>query len=64
MKLNNRLMKQKATCLATVSKIGVLLFDECHRSQFGESFEKPEEEIQTYYQFGFTITLFSQKTRC
>lgn len=34
----------------------VLIFDECHRSQFGESKENIRKKFKKYYQFGFTGT--------
>ncbi|WP_404349554.1 type I restriction endonuclease subunit R [Sutcliffiella horikoshii] len=34
----------------------VLIFDECHRSQFGEAQKKIKKTFKHYYQFGFTGT--------
>ena len=34
----------------------VLIFDECHRSQFGESQKNIKKYFKKYYQFGFTGT--------
>ncbi|MQA49595.1 HsdR family type I site-specific deoxyribonuclease [Klebsiella pneumoniae] len=52
-KLNN-LMKGDAD-LAVYQKQVVFIFDECHRSQFGEA-QKTEEKFKRFYQFGFTGT--------
>jgi len=34
----------------------VLIFDECHRSQFGEAQKNIKKQFKYYYQFGFTGT--------
>ena len=34
----------------------VLIFDECHRSQFGEMHQKITKFFKKYYLFGFTGT--------
>lgn len=34
----------------------VLIYDECHRSQFGDSQKKIRSGFKNYYQFGFTGT--------
>lgn len=34
----------------------VLIFDECHRSQFGEAQKNIQRSFKNYYQFGFTGT--------
>ena len=34
----------------------VLIFDECHRSQFGEAQKNIRKTFKKYYQFGFTGT--------
>lgn len=38
------------------SKHCVLIFDECHRSQFGQAQKKLKRLFKKYYQFGFTGT--------
>ena len=38
------------------SKQVVIIFDECHRSQFGEMHEAVEKHFKQYYMFGFTGT--------
>lgn len=38
------------------SKHCVLIFDECHRSQFGEAQKNIKKLFKNYYQFGFTGT--------
>ena len=38
------------------SKECVLIFDECHRSQFGEAQKNIRKSFKNYYQFGFTGT--------
>ncbi len=39
----------------------VLIFDECHRSQFGKIQEQIKKKFKKYYQFGFTGTpIFSE----
>src|SRR5690606_33021135 len=53
-KLNN-LMKSESD-LAIYQKQVVFIFDECHRSQFGEAQENLKKKFRKYYQFGFTGT--------
>ena len=53
-KLNN-LMKSERN-LAVYTKQVVFIFDECHRSQFGEAQKNLQKKFKRYYQFGFTGT--------
>jgi len=53
-KLNN-LMKGEAN-LPIYTKQVVFIFDECHRSQFGEAQKNLQKKFKRYYQFGFTGT--------
>lgn len=53
-KLNN-LMKSEAS-LPVYNKQVVFIFDECHRSQFGEAQKNLKKKFKRYYQFGFTGT--------
>ncbi len=53
-KLNN-LMKSEND-LAIYSKQVVFIFDEAHRSQFGEAQKNLAKKFKKYYQFGFTGT--------
>lgn len=53
-KLNN-LMKSEND-LAIFNKQVVFIFDECHRSQFGEAQKNLAKKFKKYYQFGFTGT--------
>jgi len=53
-KLNN-LMKSE-TDLPIYQKQVVFIFDECHRSQFGEAQRQLKKKFKRYYQFGFTGT--------
>lgn len=53
-KLNN-LMKSEAD-LPIYKKQVVFIFDECHRSQFGEAQRNLTHKFKKYYQFGFTGT--------
>ncbi|MFV0388839.1 MAG: type I restriction endonuclease subunit R, EcoR124 family [Pyrinomonadaceae bacterium] len=53
-KLNN-LMKTESG-LAVYQKQVVFIFDECHRSQFGEAQKNLKKKFKKYYQFGFTGT--------
>ncbi len=53
-KLNN-LMKSE-TDLPIYQKQVVFIFDECHRSQFGEAQRQLKKKFKKYYQFGFTGT--------
>jgi len=53
-KLNN-LMKSEAE-LPIYNKQVVFIFDECHRSQFGEAQKNLKKKFKKFYQFGFTGT--------
>lgn len=53
-KLNN-LMKSEAA-LPVYEQQVVFIFDECHRSQFGEAQKNLHKKFKRYYQFGFTGT--------
>lgn len=53
-KLNN-LMKSEAS-LPVYNKQVVFIFDECHRSQFGEAQKNLQKKFKRFYQFGFTGT--------
>ena len=53
-KLNN-LMKSEDN-LSVYQKQVVFIFDECHRSQFGEAQKQLRKKFKKYYQFGFTGT--------
>ena len=53
-KLNN-LMKGESDLLI-YSKQVVFIFDECHRSQFGEAQKNLKKKFRKFYQFGFTGT--------
>jgi type I restriction enzyme R subunit len=53
-KLNN-LMKSEDD-LPVYNKQVVFIFDECHRSQFGEAQKNIKKKFKKYYQFGFTGT--------
>lgn len=53
-KLNN-LMKSEGD-LPIYGKQVVLIFDECHRSQFGEAQKNLKKKFKRFYQFGFTGT--------
>ena len=58
-KLNN-LMKSESD-LEVYNQQVVFIFDECHRSQFGEAQKNLKKKFKRYYQFGFTGTpIFSQ----
>lgn len=58
-KLNN-LMKSEPT-LPVYQQQVVFIFDECHRSQFGEAQKNLRKKFKKYYQFGFTGTpIFSE----
>ena len=60
-KLNNLLKKDEA--LAIYGKHVVFIFDECHRSQFGEAQNNLKKRFKKYYQFGFTGTpIFAENT--
>ena len=53
-KLNN-LMKSEVD-LPIYGKQVVFIFDECHRSQFGEAQKNLKKKFKRFYQFGFTGT--------
>lgn len=53
-KLNN-LMKSESD-LPIYQKQVVFIFDECHRSQFGEAQKNLRRKFKRFYQFGFTGT--------
>lgn len=53
-KLNN-LMKAEGD-LPVYGKQVVFIFDECHRSQFGEAQKNLKKKFKRFYQFGFTGT--------
>lgn len=53
-KLNN-LMKSEGD-LPIYGKQVVFIFDECHRSQFGEAQKNLKKRFKKFYQFGFTGT--------
>jgi len=53
-KLNNLMKSEKS--LAIYSKQVVFIFDEAHRSQFGEAQKNLAKKFKKYYQFGFTGT--------
>lgn len=58
-KLNN-LMKSEGD-LPIYNKQVVFIFDECHRSQFGEAQKNLRKKFKRFYQFGFTGTpIFAQ----
>ena len=58
-KLNN-LMKSEAN-LEVYGQQVVFIFDECHRSQFGEAQKNLQRKFKRFYQFGFTGTpIFSE----
>ena len=50
----NHLLKNES--LEIYKKPVVLIFDECHRSQFGEAQKNITKRFKHYYQFGFTGT--------
>jgi len=58
-KLNN-LMKSESE-LPVYDKQVVFIFDECHRSQFGEAQKNLKKKFKKYYQFGFTGTPISDQ---
>ena len=58
-KLNN-LMKSEDN-LSIYEKQVVFIFDECHRSQFGEAQKNLKKKFKKYYQFGFTGTPIFQE---
>lgn len=51
----NNLMKSEAE-LPIYNKQVVFIFDECHRSQFGEAQKNLKRKFKKFYQFGFTGT--------
>ena len=51
----NHLMKTESD-LAIYHKQVVFIFDECHRSQFGEAQKNLRKKFKKFYQFGFTGT--------
>ncbi|HHL4339222.1 TPA: HsdR family type I site-specific deoxyribonuclease [Escherichia coli] len=53
-KLNN-LMKAESDLPVYTQQV-VFIFDECHRSQFGEAQKNLKKKFKRYYQFGFTGT--------
>lgn len=53
-KLNNLMKSENG--LAIYNKQVVFIFDECHRSQFGEAQKNLKKKFKQYYQFGFTGT--------
>lgn len=53
-KLNNLIKSERD--LAIYNKQVVFIFDECHRSQFGEAQKNLTKKFKKYYQFGFTGT--------
>ncbi len=53
-KLNNLIKSESA--LPVYQQQVVFIFDECHRSQFGEAQKNLKKKFKKYYQFGFTGT--------
>ncbi|WP_146492134.1 HsdR family type I site-specific deoxyribonuclease [Vibrio sp. T20] len=53
-KLNNLIKSESG--LSIFNKQVVFIFDECHRSQFGEAQKNIKQKFKKYYQFGFTGT--------
>ncbi|HGY9584534.1 TPA: type I restriction endonuclease subunit R [Vibrio harveyi] len=53
-KLNNLIKSESA--LSVYQQQVVFIFDECHRSQFGEAQKNLKKKFKKYYQFGFTGT--------
>lgn len=53
-KLNNLMRSEND--LPIYTKQVVFIFDECHRSQFGEAQRNLKRKFKKYYQFGFTGT--------
>ncbi|MGE3551200.1 MAG: HsdR family type I site-specific deoxyribonuclease, partial [Geobacter sp.] len=53
-KLNNLIKSEND--LPIYGKQVVFIFDECHRSQFGEAQKNLQKKFKKYYQFGFTGT--------
>lgn len=58
-KLNNLIKSESG--LPVYNQQVVFIFDECHRSQFGEAQKNIRKRFKRFYQFGFTGTpIFSQ----
>ena len=53
-KLNNLIKSENS--LPVYNQQVVFIFDECHRSQFGEAQKNLQRKFKKYYQFGFTGT--------
>ncbi|UJF24068.1 type I restriction endonuclease subunit R [Suttonella sp. R2A3] len=53
-KLNNLMKSEKS--LPVYDQQVVFIFDECHRSQFGEAQKNLKQKFKQFYQFGFTGT--------
>ena len=53
-KLNNLMKSERG--LPVYDKHVVFIFDECHRSQFGEAQKNLKKKFKRFYQFGFTGT--------
>ncbi len=53
-KLNNLIKSEEG--LSVYNKQVVFIFDEAHRSQFGEAQKNIKKKFKNYYQFGFTGT--------
>ena len=53
-KLNNLIKSESG--MPIYQKQVVFIFDECHRSQFGEAQKNIKKKFKFYYQFGFTGT--------
>lgn len=53
-KLNNLIKSE--TDLEIYNQQVVFIFDECHRSQFGEAQKNLKKKVKKFYQFGFTGT--------
>jgi type I restriction enzyme R subunit len=53
-KLNNLIKSEEV--LSVYNKQVVFIFDEAHRSQFGEAQKNIKKKFKNYYQFGFTGT--------
>ena len=60
-KLNNLIKSE--TELPIYNKQVVFIFDEAHRSQFGEAQKNINKKFKKFYQFGFTGTPIFQKMR-
>ncbi len=61
-KLNNLMKKEKD--LEIYNKKVVLIFDEAHRSQFGEAQDNIKKTFKKYCQFGFTGTPIFSENAC